>query len=92
MWMGLVVCGIYTRSHPEDKMAAGLGIVMEEERGGRGLQGRKGLSGPHTETGSTALTEAPLLGLAHCFWNGRQWLITNTEALWPLPSLSLALR
>lgn len=54
---------VYTRgARPEDKMAASLGIVMEEERGGRGLQGRKGLSGPHTETGSTDLTEAPTPG------------------------------
>lgn len=39
-------------------------------KGGRGLQGRKGLSGPHTETGSTHLTEAPLMGLVHGFQNG----------------------
>lgn len=74
-WSGLYLGGIHGPwyTYPEPILRTrwlqiwGLSLRRKEERG---LQGRKGLSGPRTKTGSPDLTETPLLGLIHCFQTG----------------------
>lgn len=80
-----ILFGWYSRSvvyrpgaHPEDKMAANLGIVTEGERGER-LTRKEGTLWTTHQDGSPDLTEVPVMGFIHCFQNGHPcpWLINK---------------